>query len=224
MTALAQTQTQEQPQLPNLSPPANGGAGSISPATPGPAGESAPPPARIEIPEFDLEQILTDAGGTVLEYVTPLVTPWAFLQLLVIALCYVIAQLLANLVTPPLEERLRHIESQPQLLRVLVVPLRRAKWILFALCLWLASYFLREVTWPSRGYYVGLAATLAAVGVIIAIFSRFIRNRSVATVFAYCAWTLAVLFISGFLVEALTVLDAAGFTIGTFRLSLLAIF
>jgi len=178
----------------------------------------------IEIPEFDLEQLVSGAGGTVLDYLTPLATPWALLQALVIALCYGIALLIANLVTPPLEERLRHIESQPQLMRVLVVPLRRLKWILFAILLWLASYLLSEVTWPSRGYYVGLASSLALAGVTIGIVSRFIRNRSLATLFAYSAWTVAALFIGGILNVALTALDTAAFTIGDFRLSLLAVF
>jgi len=207
LTALAQLQTQ-------LTKP---------PAPAGSTGEAAPESAKIEIPEFDLEQILTDISATTIDYLTPLATPWAFLQLMVIALCYGIAHLLANLITPPLEERLRHIEQQPQLLRVLVVPLRRLKWVLFALCLGLASYLLREVTWPSRGYYVGLASTLALASVVIAIVSRFIRNRSLAKLFAYTAWTFAALYIGGFLNVALTVLDIAAITIGDFRLSLLVV-
>ncbi|GBE43603.1 mechanosensitive channel MscK precursor [bacterium BMS3Bbin10] len=223
MTRLAQAQLQKPPQAPNPSAPASGTAGTPDAAPAAPAGEAAPAPAKIEIPEFDLEQVLTGLSDTVLEYLDPLVTPWAFLQLMVIALCYGVAHLVAKLITPPLEKRLRGIESQPQLLRVLVVPLRRAKWILFALSLWLAAYFLREVTWPSRGYYVGLAAALAVAGVIIAIISRFIRNRSLATLFAYSAWTVAGLYIAGFLSVALTALDAAAFSVGDFRLSLLAV-
>ncbi len=214
---LAQAQQQKSPPAPAPPAPAGGGEGAID-AAPAP-----PEPAKIEIPEFDLDEILTGLSGTALEYLTPLATPWAFLQIAVIALCYGAAHLIAKFITPPLEEKLRGIESQPQILRVLVVPLRRMKWILFALSLWLAAYLLREVTWPSRGYYVGLAAALSSAGVIIAIVSRFIRNRSLATLFAYCAWTAAGLYISGFLGAALTALDAAAFSIGDFRLSLLAV-
>ena len=227
MIRVAQAPLQKQLQAPKPTAPEGTGANvpDAAPATPAapaaPGGEAAP--GKIEIPEFDLEQILTGVGTTISDYLTPLATPWTLLQLVVIALCYGFAQLVAKLITPPLEEQLRGIESQPQLLRVLVVPLRRAKWILFALCLWLASYFLSEVTWPSRGYYVGLASTLAVASVTIAIISKFIRNRSLALLFAYSAWTFAALYIAGFLNVALTALDVAAFTIGDFRLSLLAV-
>ena len=70
---------------------------------------------------------------------------------------------------------------------------------------------------------MGLAATLAIAGIVISIISRFIRNRTLATLFAYTAWTVAALHLSGYLNVALTVLDAAAFTIGDFRLSLLAV-
>lgn len=219
MIALAQTQTQQQPQ--KAPAPAPAPADSAAPA--GPAGEAAPPPKSVELPEFNPEQFLTNLSETAIGYLTPIATPWAFLQLAVIALCFGFAYLLANLVTPSLEERLRHIEQQPQLLRLLVVPLRRLKWILFALFLGLVSYLLSEVTWPSRGYYVGLASRLALTSVIIAIVSRFIRNRTLAKLFAYTAWTFAALYIGGVLGTTLTVLDAAAINIGTFRLSILAI-
>ena len=211
MTTLAQTQLQDQ-----LKP-------SVPSAPAGSTGDAAPESAQLTVPEFDLEQILTDISATVLDYAAPLATRWAILQILVIVFCYGLAHLISTLLTPPLEERLRGIESQPQLLRVLVVPLRRMKWIIFALCLWLAAYLLREVTWPSRGYYVGIALTLAIAGIVIAVISKFIRNRTLATLFAYSAWTVAALYISGFLNVTLTALDVAAITIGTFRLSLLAV-
>jgi small-conductance mechanosensitive channel len=193
-----------------------------------PAEETAPaakpPPASntVEIPEFDPQKIIAEASDTVLGTLDALATPWSFLQLLVIVLCFGIARLISNLVTPPLEERLRHIEDQPQLQRTLVIPLRRLTWILFALLLWIATYLLREVTWPSRGYYVGITATLAMVGIVISVISRFIRNRSLATLFTYTCWSIAGLHIVGVLPQTLLALDAVAFSIGSFRLSLLA--
>ncbi len=92
MTALAQTQT---PLLPQKAP-ATAPADPTAPASP--AGEATPPAKTVELPEFDPAQILTDLSETTIDYLTPMVTPWAFLQLLVIVFCYGVSQLLASLV------------------------------------------------------------------------------------------------------------------------------
>ncbi|MDA7947920.1 MAG: mechanosensitive ion channel [Hyphomicrobiaceae bacterium] len=166
---------------------------------------------------------MTELTGTALTLIKGLASTWTLVQIGVVLLCYVAARVVSNALTPALEERVRRIESQPQLLRVLVIPLRRLTWILFALSLWLAAYVLREVTWPSRSYYIGIAATIVIVGVVISLISRFIRNRSLATPFFYAAWAVAALHIVGLLDETLAALDAIAFSIGSFRLSLLAV-
>lgn len=189
-----------------------------------PTEQTAPEqPATIETPEFSLDTTITDLTDATISVVQQLATTWTLLQIGVVLLCYVVARVASNAVTPILEERVRRIESQPQLLRVLIIPLRRLTWILFAILLWLAAYLLSEVTWPSRSYYIGIAATIVIVGVVISLISRFIRNRSLATPFFYAAWAVAVLYIVGLLDETLVALDAIAFSIGTFRLSLLAV-
>ena len=218
MTLLAQSQLQR---LFRPSPTPDGVPNPAAPAVPPVQTEQAP--ETVTVPSIDLQSILIEAVDEVSRYAEGLITQWSLLQLLVVILCFGMARLIARLVTPPVEEWLRHIESQPQLLRVLVIPLRRLTWILFALLLWLAAYLLRETTWPSRGYYVGLAATLATAGMIISITSRFIRNRTLANLFFYLAWILAGLHIIGLLNQTLIALDAAAFAIGAFRLSLLAV-
>lgn len=225
MTRLAQTQLQEQ-LLPGTGQPSGGEGAAPAPSVPPdakPAPEPAPETTTVVAPEFDLEKFLREFSFAAENYLETLATPWTLIQLLVVVLCFGVARLISNLVTPPLEERIRNIEYQPQLMRILVVPLRRLTWILFALFLWFAAYMLREVTWPSRSYYVSLAATLALAGIVISIISRFIRNRTLATLFFYAAWIIAGLYIVGLLNQAMLALDAAAFSVGAFRLSLLAI-
>ncbi len=217
MIRLAQAQLQKK-LLPGTQPAPAAKTPPVSPE------EMTPPETKTAVvPEFDLEKIFVDISDSVLGTIDALATPWAFLQLLVVLACFGIAKLISTQLTPVFEEQLRGIESQPQLQRTLVIPLRRLTWILFALFLWIAAYLLREVTWPSRGYYVGLAATLAVVGIIISVISRFIRNRSLATLFTYTAWAIAGLHIIGLLNQTLLALDAAAFSIGEFRLSMLAV-
>jgi small-conductance mechanosensitive channel len=229
---LAQTPLQKQP-MPEArpAPPANGAA--PTPTQP----ESAPPPstaqppvteapapaAEVHVPNFDFEKFLQELPDLVLEYAQALASTWTLLQALIIVLCFGAARLIAKFLTPPLEAQLRHIESQPQLLRVLIIPLRRMTGILFAFFLWLTAYIMQEYTWPSRSYYVSIAATLALAGVAISITSRFIRNRTLANLYFYTAWVIAGLHIVGLLSATMRALDSAAFSVGAFRLSLLAV-
>ena len=173
--------------------------------------------------DLDWQTLLDELSKDVGSIAEAAVRPWWLLQIVVIALCYGVARLAANQLTPPLEARLREIESQPQLMRVLVIPLRRLHWILFALALWLAAKLIEQFTWASRSYYVELAALLVAAWVIISITSRFIRNRTLASTFAVSAWCFVALGAVGLLDDTLAALDAAAIPIGTYRLSMLAV-
>ena len=218
MIRLAQSPLQKQ-LLPQAKPDAADGAAPVV-APPAPAAD--PTSSPVQVPELNFDTLAGDLLIAVESFAQALTTPWTLLQVLVMLACYGAAYLISRATTPALEEQLRRLEEQPQLMRVLVVPLRRLTWVLFALFLWLAAYMLREVTWPSRGYYVGVAASLAMAGVIISITSRFIRNRTLANIFFYMAWSIAALQIIGLSRQTFAALDAVAFSLGDFRISLLA--
>ncbi len=155
--------------------------------------------------------------------VSNLVSVWTAAQGGLIVLAYIVAAALARIFEPKLETRLRLIHNQPRLLRALIVPLRRLKWILFALLLWMIAIAMQAWTWPSRSYLIGVAASLAAAWVIISILSRLIRNRSLANLFAIVAWSTVALIFVGLADDFVRLLDAAAFPIGQTRLSLLLI-
>ncbi len=138
---------------------------------------------------------------------------WASIQFAVIIGCFVLALILDRVVTPSLEAQARKIKGKPHLLRTVVVFLRRSRWIYFALALWLALSVMREVTWISRSYLVGIAANLATAWVVIAILTRLIRNRFLANTAAIFAWTVAALSILDLLNEAIILLDSVGFQV-----------
>lgn len=148
---------------------------------------------------------------------------WTLFQLAAIVGAYLVAALLAHVLTPPLEERLRRIENQPRLLRVLVIPLRQLKWILFALLIWVVALVLSERLWPSQTYLLWSAVSLAAAWAVISLASRFIRNRSLARIVAILALLLAALSILELLDRTLAILDGAAVTLGETRISLLLI-
>lgn len=166
-----------------------------------------------------IDQVLQQINAVV----EAMLRPWWLLQIFVIVICYAAAHFAAEALTPPLENRLRRIEAQPQLLRIFVVPLRRLKWIVLALALWLSTILINQFTWTSRSYYVGVAATLVAAWVIISVISRFIRNRSLAHLFAVSAWSIVALGVVGLVDDAFAILDNLALPIGNFRLSLLIV-
>ena len=146
---------------------------------------------------------------------------WTLVQLAIIAATYFLAIAISGLLVPILEARLRKIRNQPRLLRMLVILLRRTKWVVCAILLIAVAAIMAEVTWPSRSYLVRLAASLASVWVVSSILSRVIRNRSVANVVAVSAWVVAALFLTDLLGSAINLLDSVALTVGGLRLSAL---
>lgn len=142
-------------------------------------------------------------------------------QLLLIGAAFALALLLSRWITPTLEARLRQIEKQPRLLRVLVIPLRQLTSILFAVLLWLVALALSQMVPPDQTYIVWVAVSLAAAWVVISLASRFIRNRSLSRLVAIITGFVAALSILGLLDEVLTGLDQTAFTVGETRISLL---
>ncbi len=149
---------------------------------------------------------------------------WASIQFAVIIAAFAAALVLDRTVTPRLESRAREIKGKPQLLRFIVIFLRRSRWIFFAISLWVALWIMREVTWLSRSYLLGIAANLATAWVVIAIITRIIRNRFMANLAAAFAWSVAALSILDLLPETIALLDSFGFQLsGGVRLTPLLI-
>lgn len=90
-----------------------------------------------------MPQELVDAGQSWLEYA---MRPWFAYQLVLIALLFLAAKLIARRLETSLEERARQIRGQPAMLRVLVALLRRVDWILFVAFQAAALVVLNRVT------------------------------------------------------------------------------
>ena len=148
---------------------------------------------------------------------------WALAQFGIIAASYLAAVILSRMIVPRLEARLRQVKQQPRLLRILVVFLRRTKWILFAVLLAVAALIMAPITWPSHSYFVRLAASLATAWALISILSRVIRNRRIGNVIAIIAWSIVALILAGLLDSVVGALDAAAVSVGGFRLSALVV-
>jgi small-conductance mechanosensitive channel len=155
------------------------------------------------------------------QHLSNLLTSWTAYQAIVILICLLFAHIGDRLVAPRLEAQLRRLKRQPMLMRILVVPLRRIRWLLWALLLFASALTLREMTWPSRSFFVMLAAQLVGAWVAISIASRLVRNRELSFTVAIVGWCLAALAIVGLFEPFAKGLDAVGLVVGERRISLL---
>jgi small-conductance mechanosensitive channel len=75
------------------------------------------------------------------------------------------------------------------------------------------------LTWPSRSYFIGVAASLATAWVVIVLVAGLIRNQFVYRLVSVSAWTIAALSILGLLQPAMNALDSVGVFIGGLRIT-----
>jgi small-conductance mechanosensitive channel len=163
---------------------------------------------------------LTEYSRTSFDYLRQ---PVILIQFGLIAASFLPALLLSWRIEPKLEERARGIRGMPGLLRVVAVFLRRLEWLFFALLLFIAEVVTTATEWPGNNYLIHSAMLLAAAWLLISVVSHVIRSRTIGRLFAFAAWIYVAAVVLGFTDEIALLLDGAGFTVGTFRLSLLRI-
>jgi small-conductance mechanosensitive channel len=150
-----------------------------------------------------------------------LIRPWNAYQLAIAAGVFLLAHLIAALVKPRVHDWMRTLEGRPKWqMRWLVVFHRRFRGILFVALIWTVVLIMREVTWPSRSYLLGIIANLATAWLFIVLATRLIKNALLRSIVRYGAWIWVTLSITGLADEAQALLESAAFHIGESRLSL----
>ena len=91
--------------------------------------------------------------------------------------------------------------------------------IIFIVLALIAQGALSEVTWPSRSYLIGVAASLGSAWVVIALVAGLIKNRFVYRLVAVFAWTVAAMNILGWGNSVRSALDSIGVVIGDLRIT-----
>ena len=105
-------------------------------------------------------------------------------------------------------------------LRVFAALLRRMEWAIFVPLCWIAYQIVRENTWPWNTYILRLALSLSVAWLAVNMLSRIIKSRQLSRLFAIVGWTVAALYLTGYLGPTVETLDALAFSIGNVRLSL----
>jgi small-conductance mechanosensitive channel len=145
------------------------------------------------------------------------------IQLGLIAVLFPIAWFLSNRVEPLLEERARSIKGMPGLLRVIIAFMRRFEWVFFIILLLLAYVATTVTAWPGSNYLIYAAMLLSTAWLLIAVVSHTIRSKTVRKFFAWIAWLYVSALILGIVDDVAALLDGAGFSVGSVRLSVLTL-
>jgi small-conductance mechanosensitive channel len=95
--------------------------------------------------------------------------------------------------------------------------------IVFVLVSAVMHMVMLSLTWPSRSYLIGVAASLSTAWVVIALVAGLIRNQFVYRLVAVSAWAFAALSILGLLQPTMTALDSVGLNVGGLRVTPLLI-
>lgn len=151
-----------------------------------------------------------------------LITRWNLYQIAMILMVLAVAHLVGAVAGRRLEDRVRAKEGWPKWrLRLSLITIRRLRGVVFVLVIWLTYWVMREVTWPSRSYLLGNAATIATAWMAVSFGAQLIRNRAFRRIVTWGAWIYIGLLYLGFLDGASAFLDSIAVSFGDFRLSAL---
>ena len=169
----------------------------------------------------ELTELAVDSYTWVQGFLDNLMRPWNAYQLAIAAGLFIFAYIVASIIKPRLHDWMREREGWPKWrMRALVVIHRRLRMIIFVALIWAVVLIMREVTWPSRTYILGIVANLSTAWLLIAFATRLIKNALVRGIVRYGAWIWVTLSITGLADEAQAVLESAAFSIGESRLSI----
>tara|TARA_R110002049_G_scaffold117332_3_gene270607 strand:+ start:1170 stop:2525 length:1356 start_codon:yes stop_codon:yes gene_type:complete len=168
-----------------------------------------------------LQILFAGAWGFAQSIVTP---GWRQNQIIIVVVLAVVAWGLHRVSGTLLQNWVRSREGWSKWqLRVVVQVKRRLGLMWFAVLAGGVYLVMQNLTWPSRSYLIGLAATLAAVLVGIAFAVRLVRNRPLRRLVTWGLWIYATLYFLNVADEVSVFLDGLALTIGDFRLSVLTI-
>jgi small-conductance mechanosensitive channel len=176
--------------------------------------ETTPPPPQTS------EELVLDLVAEAEKFLTGLLRPWNAYQVLIILGLVVTAHLLTRLLAPRFQNWMRHREGWPMWrMRFLVLIHRRMRLIFFVMTIWPTVWIMRELTWPSRSYLLGIIGQLAFAWLVIAIATRLIANGFLRAVIRYAGWIWVTLSILNLTSEAQTLLDGLALHLGETRIS-----
>ncbi|MHA6264763.1 mechanosensitive ion channel family protein [Arenibacterium sp. CAU 1754] len=167
------------------------------------------------------QEIALDLWAAAQAFLEGLLRPWNAYQVGIALALFLVVRLLGGILGPRLHEWMRARSGWPKWrLRSLVVIHKQLRLILFVMLIWPAVWIMREMTWPSRSYLLGIIAQLALGWLLIAILTRLISNSFMRSVVRFTGWAWVTLSILNLTDDTQRLLDSVAVSLGETRLSL----
>ena len=166
-------------------------------------------------------QMLIEMGERL---VTRLMQPWSAYQLLIILAIGFVSWCLYRFYRPRIRARLGASHGLPKWFLRFCSVLTKWLWLLiFVVLSWATVFVMRELTWPSRSYFVSVAATLALWWLVVVVTTRLIKSKSARTLVRWVVGVFVFLEIFGLRETVSNALDTVAFETGGTRVSLLTV-
>ena len=156
--------------------------------------------------------------------ITRLTQPWSGYQLLLILGLMFVAYCIALFYRPRIRAAIGGSHGLPKWFLRFCSLLTKWLWLfVFVVLAWATVYVMREVTWPSRSYFVSIAATLATWWLVVVITTRLIKSKSARVVVRWMLGGFVVMEIFGLRETVANALDTVALDTGETRISLLTV-
>lgn len=173
----------------------------------------------------DLDAVISIGSDILVQFQTAfegLLRPWNLYQIAIAIALLLLAHILRAIFGPRVRAWMGARHDWPKWrLRILAIIHQRLRAIFFVGLIWATILIMREITWPSRSYLLGIIGTLAFAWLTVVFLTRLIKSPSLRKFVRYGAWIYVTLLILNLLEPAEQLLDSAGFTVGEIRFSLL---
>ncbi|WP_421702141.1 mechanosensitive ion channel family protein [Aliiroseovarius sp.] len=190
--------------------------------------EQDAPPVETGEPVDPIETVATlreQVEGLLFDLIAfgqTLLLPWRLYQLGIILVLVGVAFVGNWYLRPRIEAWLRAREGWPKWrLRLAIHIRKRVPLILFVAVAWVTVAVMREVTWPSRSYLIGLAATLATAWLLVGVAAWFVQNKFLRRLIMWGLWIYVTLYYLGLTEAVGQVMDNLALEVGDMRVSTL---
>jgi small-conductance mechanosensitive channel len=154
-------------------------------------------------------------------FLVGLIRPWNAYQILITIGLILVAIVVSQIVGRRYHDWLRTRDGWPKWrLRVALLLHQRMRLIVFVALIWPVVWIMREVTWPSRSYLLGIIGSLAFAWLVIALATRVIANNALRAVVRTGGWIWVTLVILGLTEDAQSLLASIGISFGESHLTL----
>jgi len=176
--------------------------------------ETAPLPS-VDTVEIG-QGLIEDLSG----FLVSLLRPWNAYQVLIVMGLVLVAFVLSRWLAPKYHDWLRTREGWSMARRRWAVVIhKRLLLIFFVALVWLVIPLMRELTWPSRSYLLGIIGNLAFAWLVVAFATRLIANTFLRQLVRGSAWVWITLSILGLTDVFVRLTDSLSLDLGNLRIS-----